>query len=105
MKAVALLTAGVATLRIDQSGAQNHLSATADSSGVVALLYRVQDRFNTYLDAKSLCSNKSMKHTEEGHALRETEVTYDYARSKASWKSATSKMVSKRTLRTTFPAA
>ncbi len=76
-------TAGVATLRIDHSGAQNHVSATADSSGVVALLYRVQDRFNTYLDAKTLCSYKSMKHTEEGSRLRETAVTYDYARSKA----------------------
>lgn len=77
------LTAGVATLRVEQSGTQNHLAGTADSTGVVALLYRVQDRFNSYFDAKSLCSNKLMKHTEEGSHSRETTITYDYARGKA----------------------
>ncbi len=77
------LTAGVATLRVEQSGTQNHLAGTADATGVVALLYRVQDRFNSYFDAKSLCSNKLMKHTEEGSHSRETNITYDYARGKA----------------------
>ncbi len=76
-------TAGVATLRIERSGSQDHVEATADSSGVVALLYRVQDRFNSYLDAKSLCSSKLIKHTEEGSHLRDTVITYDYSRGKA----------------------
>jgi len=77
------IPAGVATMRVDQSGAQNHLAATADSSGVVAMLYRVQDRLNTYFDANKLCSYKVVKHTEEGARQRETVVTYDYARGKA----------------------
>jgi hypothetical protein len=77
------INAGVATLRIEQSGTQNHISATADSSGVVALLYRVQDRLNSYLDEKKLCSYKVIKHTEEGSRSRETVVTYDYSRGKA----------------------
>ena len=64
-------------------GSQEHVAATADSTGVVALLYRVQDRFNSYFDAKSLCSYKLMKHTEEGSHRRETVITYDYARGKA----------------------
>lgn len=76
-------TAGVATLRIEQAGAQNHVTATADSSGVVALLYRVQDRLNSYFDAKTLCSNKLVKHSEEGSHFRETAITYDYGRGKA----------------------
>jgi hypothetical protein len=75
--------AGVATLRIDRAGAQQHVSATADSTGVVTMLYRVQDRFNTYIDAKSLCSMKVLKHSEEGSHERETTVTYDYPRGKA----------------------
>ena len=75
--------AGIATLRIEQSGKQNHISATADSSGVVTMLYRVQDRLNTYFDAGKLCSYKVIKHTEEGARQRETVVTYDYARGKA----------------------
>lgn len=76
-------TAGVATVRIEQSGSQNHIVATADSTGVVSLLYRVQDRFNSYFDAKSLCSSKLMKHTEEGSHRRDTTITYDYSRGKA----------------------
>jgi hypothetical protein len=58
------LPAGVATLRIERAGPQEHVTATADSIGVVALLYRVQDQFNSYFDAKSLCSYKLLKHTE-----------------------------------------
>ncbi len=77
------VTAGIATLRVEQSGAQNHVAATADSSGVVAMLYRVQDRLNTYFDAGKLCSYKVIKHTEEGSRQRETVVTYDYTRGKA----------------------
>jgi Protein of unknown function (DUF3108) len=76
-------TAGVATLRIEHSGSQEHIAVTADSSGVVALLYRVQDRFNAYLDSKSLCSYKLTKHTEEGSHRRDTVITYDYSRGKA----------------------
>jgi hypothetical protein len=76
-------TAGVATVRIERAGSQEHVTANADSSGVVALLYRVQDRFNSYFDAKSLCTSKLMKHTEEGAHLRETVISYDYARGKA----------------------
>ena len=76
-------TAGVATVRIERAGSQEHVAATADSSGVVALLYRVQDRFNSYFDAKSLCSYKLLKHTEEGSHRRETAISYDYARGKA----------------------
>ena len=77
------ITAGVATLRIEQSGTSNHIAATADSSGVVSLLYRVQDRLNAYFDASKLCSYKVVKHTEEGSRQRETVVTYDYSRGKA----------------------
>jgi hypothetical protein len=77
------LPAGVATVRIEHAGAQEHVSATADSTGVVALLYRVQDQFNSYFDARSLCSSRLVKHTEEGSHRRDTVITYDYARGKA----------------------
>jgi hypothetical protein len=77
------IPAGAATLRVEQTGSQNHVSATADSTGVVSLLYRIQDRFNTYFDAKTLCSYKVMKHSEEGLRQRETVINYDYARGKA----------------------
>ncbi len=76
-------TAGVATIRIEQSGAQNHVAATVDSTGVVSLLYRVADSYNSYGDAKTLCSNKLIKHSEEGSRRRDTTITYDYGRGKA----------------------
>jgi hypothetical protein len=76
-------SAGVATVRVERTGSQEHIAATADSTGVVALLFRVQDRFNSYFDAKTLCSYKLIKHTEEGSHWRETVITYDYSRGKA----------------------
>ena len=77
------VTAGVATLRIEQSGSQNHIAATVDSTGVVSLLYRVADSYNSYSDAKTLCSNKLIKHSEEGSHRRDTTITFDYSRGKA----------------------
>jgi hypothetical protein len=76
-------TAGVATLRVERDGNQEHVIGTADSTGVVALLFRVQDRFNSFFDAKTLCSSKLVKHTEEGSHGRETVITFDYSRGKA----------------------
>jgi hypothetical protein len=76
-------TAGMATVRIDPAGAQNHVTVNADSTGVVALLYKVQDRLESYFDAKTLCSAKLVKHAEEGSHRRDTIITYDYARGKS----------------------
>jgi hypothetical protein len=76
-------TAGTATLRIDRNGSQEHVTSTADSTGAVAMLYRVADRFNSYFDAKTLCSAKLIKQTEEGSHRRDTTITYDYHRGKA----------------------
>jgi hypothetical protein len=76
-------TAGVATLRVERDGNQEHVIGTADSTGVVALLFRVQDRFNSFFDAKTLCSSKLVKHTEEGSHWRDTVITFDYSRGKA----------------------
>ncbi len=75
--------AGVASVRIDRAGAQNHVTVTADATGVVALLYKVQDRYESYFDAKTLCSAKLIKHTEEGSHRRDTVITFDYQRGKS----------------------
>jgi hypothetical protein len=77
------VTAGVATLKVQREGNEEHLVGTADSTGVMAMLFRVQDRFNSYFDAQSLCSNKLTKHTEEGKHARETNIAFDYKIGKA----------------------
>ncbi len=77
------VTAGMASFHVERTGSQEHLEGSADSTGVVAMLFRVADRFNSYFDAKTLCSSKVIKHTEEGSHRRETVITYDYSRGKA----------------------
>ena len=76
-------TAGTATVRLERNGSQEHIYATADSSGFVRLLYRVADHFNSYFDARSACSYKLLKHTEEGSHRKETAIAYEYHRGKS----------------------
>ncbi len=76
-------TAGVATLKIQQSSPQMHVLGTADSAGVVAVLFRVQDRFESYFDATRMCSQSLTKHTEEGSHHRDTQIVFDYKTGKA----------------------
>ncbi len=76
-------TAGTATLRIESAGSQEHVSATANSSGAVAVLYRVQDRFDSWFQTPSFCSQRITKHTEEGLRRRDTAIRFDYPQRKA----------------------
>lgn len=78
-----LWTAGNATIKLENNGSEYHVSARADSTGVVALLYRVADRFDSYFDARTLCSSRITKHTEEGSHKRETNIRFDYQRRRA----------------------
>lgn len=75
-----LWNAGTATLKMEPSGAEQHVVATAESGGVVALLYRVQDRFESWFDRKTFCSSHIVKHSEEGFHKRETSIRFDAGR-------------------------
>lgn len=78
-----LWTAGTATLRMENEGAMRKVTATADSSGVVALLFTVHDRFEARFDPHTFCSQGIFKHTEEGFHKKETKIRFDYAQRKA----------------------
>jgi hypothetical protein len=78
-----LWNAGTATLHVDSAGGAQQVTAKADSSGFVSLLYRVHDRFDAFFDPRTFCSQRLHKHTEEGFRKRETEIQYDYARRKS----------------------
>ena len=78
-----LWTAGTATIRLDQVNGEERVSATADSAGAVAVLYRVADRFESFFDKKSFCSLGVNKHSEEGLHSRETKIRFDYSQHKA----------------------
>lgn len=78
-----LWTAGTATLRLDSAGDQERVTATADSAGVVALLYTVHDRFEAFFDRRTFCSQRITKHTEEGFHKKDTVIRFDYGTRKA----------------------
>jgi hypothetical protein len=78
-----LWTAGTATLKLDQVGTEQRITANAESAGAVAVLYRVADRFEIFFDRKTFCSLRLNKHSEEGLHSRETKIRFDYASHKA----------------------
>jgi len=78
-----LLTAGTATIRIEAAGAEERVTVTADSTGVFSVLYPVHDRFDARFDARTFCSSRITKHTEEGFRRLDTTIRYDYARGKS----------------------
>jgi len=75
--------AGIVTLGISREGAEQRVSGTADSVGVVSMLYPVHDRFQALFDPKTGCSISLHKHTEEGLHKRDTLISYLYSRRKA----------------------
>ncbi|MBZ5630074.1 MAG: DUF3108 domain-containing protein [Acidobacteriia bacterium] len=78
-----LWTAGTARITVEPAGDNERVSATADSSGVVAVLYPVHDRFQSVVDSRTFCSISIAKHTEEGFRARETLINFDYPRRRA----------------------
>jgi hypothetical protein len=78
-----LWSAGTATLRTDAAGPEQRVTASADSTGVVALLYTVHDSFEAFLDSKTFCSSRITKKTEEGFRKREMQIRFDSVRRKA----------------------
>lgn len=78
-----LFNAGIARVKMEQVGGQQKVSAIADSLGVVNLLYGIHDRFESYLDPHTFCSQRVAKHSEEGPRKRDTEVQFDYLRRKS----------------------
>ena len=78
-----LLTAGTATFRLDASGNEARITATADSTGAFSVLYPVHDRLEAVLDPRTFCSARITKHTEEGFRRVDTTIRFDYARHKS----------------------
>ena len=48
--------AGIARVKMEPAGAQQKVTAVADSMGTVNLLYGIHDRFESYFDTHSFCS-------------------------------------------------
>jgi len=78
-----LFNAGTATVTLGSDGGQQHVTAVAESAGVVNALYKVHDRFEAFFDPRTFCSQRVSKHSEEGSHSRQTELHFDYSRNKS----------------------
>jgi len=76
-------TAGTASLHLDAAGGQQRVTGGADATGVVALLFKVHDRFESRFDPRTFCSQSLEKRTEEGLRQRDTQIRFDYGRRKS----------------------
>src|SRR5438093_775291 len=80
-----LITAGKARLNwsvVDGTGFQTNLHL--ESAGLVSKLFKVNDEYTSNLD-EGLCAHSSFMETQEGSRRRETKVTFDTERRKASY--------------------
>ncbi|HET7209091.1 MAG TPA: DUF3108 domain-containing protein [Terriglobales bacterium] len=78
-----LFNAGFARLSMQPGNAQHRVTAIADSVGMVNLLYSIHDRYEGYFDPHTFCSQRIVKHQEEGKRRRDTEITFDYRQRKS----------------------
>ncbi|MCI0356633.1 MAG: DUF3108 domain-containing protein [Acidobacteria bacterium] len=78
-----IFDAGVATLRTEPAGREQRITATANSTGVVSMLFLIRDRFEAFLDPRTFCSRQITKHTEEGYRRLETSLRFEPARRKS----------------------
>ena len=78
-----LITAGTGVVRMEVAGNERKVSASAESSGAVNVLFPVHDRFESRFDPRTFCSLSIFKHSEEGAHKRETSIRFDYAHKKS----------------------
>ncbi len=80
------MPAGTVTLEVEETGelqgvAVYHFKATARSSAVFSLFYRVKDRLESFVDIKSLLPLRSEVHLREGRRYKKDEITiFDHSR-------------------------
>ena len=78
-----LITAGTAVMKMEAAGNKRKVTASAESSGAVNVIFPVHDRFESRFDPRTFCSLSIFKHSEEGAPKRETSIHFDYARKKS----------------------
>jgi len=74
--------AGIATMVLaEKTSFQNEesyrINATVYSTGIVSALFKVVDVFESFFQARDLCSRRITKKIQEGRRHRETTVTFD----------------------------
>jgi len=78
-----VFSAGTTRVSLRYDGSAQHVTATAISSGVVSSFYKVNDHAEAFFDPQRFCSQRVLKHVEEGSRARQMELNFDYARGKS----------------------
>jgi hypothetical protein len=78
-----LFNAGTSAMTLALDSGQEHVTAIANSAGVVNALYKVLDHFEAFFDPHTFCSLRVSKNTEEGSHSRQTDLRFDYTRNKS----------------------
>jgi hypothetical protein len=73
-----MITAGTAVVRMETSGTERKVTASAESQGAVNVIFPVHDRFEAKFEPRTFCSDSILKHSEEGPHKRETSIRFDY---------------------------
>jgi len=80
-----LIRAGKARLNFTSTGGTGfQTNVRLESAGLVSRLFKVEDEYSSSLD-HGLCAHSSFFKTHEGSRQRETKITFDAARKKASY--------------------
>jgi len=77
-----VFTAGTAVFHLDKLGDVEKISATADSTGAVNLLFAVIDRFQSGFNTQTGCSTGFSKQIQEGRRKIASELAFDYVHGK-----------------------
>jgi Protein of unknown function (DUF3108) len=79
-----VLPAGRVTATLIRSpknpGGEFEVKTTAESTGLVSVLYNVDDEFHSFFSPNTLCSQSISKEINEGRRHRETHIRFDYLR-------------------------
>lgn len=77
-----VFTAGTAVFHLETQGAQEKITASADTIGAVNMLFPVEDRFQSVFDTKTGCSASFNKQIIEGRRKINSDLSFNYATGK-----------------------
>jgi hypothetical protein len=78
-----VFTAGTAVLHFEANGPQEKLTADAESTGAINLLFHVSDKFQSTWDREKGCTSEFDKQTVEGRRQINSTLKLDYAQGKS----------------------
>ena len=78
-----VFSAGTAVIHFEQAGDRERITASADTSGAINMLFHVADNFQSDFDREKGCSYDFNKQTVEGRRQNNSTLRLDYGNSKS----------------------